>query len=529
MASGRLQRWAFFLSGFDYQIEYIKGSANTISDSLSRLPCQDNSDQLINVGKDTDVLNWVEEYLPVSFLQIKSETAKDKNLQKVICYLNSSWPKDVPYELKSFYNRRDELMIEDNVLVWGYRMVIPNSLTELLLRELHSSHLGIVKMKSMARSYFWWPSIDSDIERTAKSCTLCLESRPEPQKCILTKWPKSLHVFERIHLDYLGPINNKMFLIIIDSYSKWPEVFEVDNADTFNTLEKLKETFARFGLPDTIVSDNGTPFTSNEFSQFCETNGIKHLTSPPFHPASNGAAENAVKSFKLSFKKIIKESKMSVHSAIQKYLFFYRNSEHSTTGYTPSKLMFKRNVRTRFDRIRNMDKSIDKAITRETRNYKGKVDNKRFEIGENVYIRDYSKPNKNNWKACIIDEQLGNSTYICKDTINNSYFKRHVDQIIKLGTFYEVVGLNKKINDYDNKQKNCDKESIITPQEEGDENVAVPLEINEESNDEERRMQGEIKVPVVMENKNTRPKRNIVKPEKFKDYVSHMGMVAFSN
>jgi len=83
----------------------------------------------------------------VHFLQIKSETAKDKNLQKVICYLNSSWPKDIPYELKSFYNRKDELMMEDNVLVWGYRMVIPNILTELLLRELHSSHLGIVKMK----------------------------------------------------------------------------------------------------------------------------------------------------------------------------------------------------------------------------------------------------------------------------------------------------------------------------------------------------------------------------------------------
>lgn len=82
-----------------------------------------------------------------------------------------------------------------------------------------------------------------------------------------------------------------------------------------------------------------------------------------------------------------------------------------------------------------MDKSIDKAITREVRNYKGKVDNKRFEIGENVYIRDYSKQNKKNWKACIIDEQLGNPTYICKDTINNSYFKRHVDQIIKLGTY----------------------------------------------------------------------------------------------
>jgi len=79
-------------------------------------------------------------------------------------------------------------MIENNVLVWGFRMVIPNNLPELLLRELHSFHLGIFKMKSLARSHFWWASTNLDIERTSKNCTLCLKCRPEPQKCILTKW-----------------------------------------------------------------------------------------------------------------------------------------------------------------------------------------------------------------------------------------------------------------------------------------------------------------------------------------------------
>jgi len=154
MASGRLQRWAFFLSGFNYHIEYIKRPTNIIADSLSRLPCQDSEGQLTNVGKGADVLNWVEEYLPVSFLQVKAETAKDKILQKVIYYLNSSWPKDIPNELKPFFNRKNELVIEDNILVWGYRVIIPKSLTELLLRELHSSHLGVVKIKSWLAHIF---------------------------------------------------------------------------------------------------------------------------------------------------------------------------------------------------------------------------------------------------------------------------------------------------------------------------------------------------------------------------------------
>jgi len=94
-----------------------------------------------------------------------------------------------------------------------------------------------------------------------------------------------------------------MFLIISDSFSKWPEIFKVKKADTNNTLIKLKKVFARFGLPNTIVTDNGTPFTTTEFSDFCQLNGIKHLTSPPYHPSSNGAAENAVKTFKLGLKK----------------------------------------------------------------------------------------------------------------------------------------------------------------------------------------------------------------------------------
>ena len=131
------------------------------------------------------------------------------------------------------------------------------------------------------------------------------------------------------------------------------------------------------------------------------------------------------------------------------------------------------------------------TINREVRKYKGKVDNKRFEIEGNVYIRDYSKPNKKGWKACIIDEQLGNSTYICEDTIKNGYFKRNVDQIIKFGTLYGEIGLNKRINDYDDKQKYCEKESVITLQEESDENIVVQFEVNERDKEEVVHMQSE--------------------------------------
>lgn len=138
---------------------------------------------------------------------------------------------------------------------------------------------------------------------------------------------------------------NKMYLVISDSFSKWPEIFKVKKADTNNTLIKLKKVFARFGLPNTIVSDNCTPFTSSEFCEFCQYNGIQHLTSPPYHHSSNGAADNSVKTFKLGFKKILTDNEnIPIQAALNKYLFYYRNTIYVSTKQTPTSLMLGRNV-----------------------------------------------------------------------------------------------------------------------------------------------------------------------------------------
>ena len=96
----------------------------------------------------------------------------------------------------------------------------------------------------------------------------------------------------------------KMFLVIVDAYSTWLEVFPVNAATTTATIDKLRVKFATHGLPEIIVSDNGTCFVSHEFQKFMKLNGITHLTSAPYHPASNGLAERAVQTFKGSMKKM---------------------------------------------------------------------------------------------------------------------------------------------------------------------------------------------------------------------------------
>ena len=74
-------------------------------------------------------------------------------------------------ELQPFFNRRHELTVIDGCILWGGRIVVPHPGRPTVLKELHDTHVGISKMKSLAGSYVWWPSLDGDIERIVRLCT----------------------------------------------------------------------------------------------------------------------------------------------------------------------------------------------------------------------------------------------------------------------------------------------------------------------------------------------------------------------
>ena len=116
-----------------------------------------------------------------------------------------------------------------------------------------------------------------------------------------------------------------------------------------STIQHLRQLFARFGIPVTIVTDNGTQFTSSEFSQFCSLNGIHHVKTAPYHPASNGLAERAVRIFKEGVWKFVNGT---VSDRIARLLFQYRSTPHTTTGMSPAELLLGRKLRTRLDSIR---------------------------------------------------------------------------------------------------------------------------------------------------------------------------------
>lgn len=169
-------------------------------------------------------------------------------------------------------------------LFWGHRIIIPTVLRESVTEELHQSHFGIVRMKQMARSYFWWPNLDSEIDMITKNCIICLNNHKNPPKTPLKPWPVPPSPWYRLHADFLGPFHNKMYLVIVDSYSKWPEAFEMSNIGAARTVEILKALFCRYGFPVHLVTDNGPTFTSAEFNKFCQTLNIKHTFTPHIIP-----------------------------------------------------------------------------------------------------------------------------------------------------------------------------------------------------------------------------------------------------
>ncbi|MFG1588194.1 DDE-type integrase/transposase/recombinase [Staphylococcus aureus] len=162
-----------------------------------------------------------------------------------------------------------------------------------------------------------------------------------PVKNELAPWPEPSGPWERIHIDFAGPMEGWMFLIVVDAYSRWPEVVQVRSATTSSTLIELNRMFARYGNPKTLVSDNGTQFTSTEFQRFCQENMVNHIRIPPFNPQSNGQAERFVDTFKRTFQKLKGEG--VTETVIQKFLSTYRSIDTmsicSWTEITSGKLL----------------------------------------------------------------------------------------------------------------------------------------------------------------------------------------------
>lgn len=375
--------------------------------------------------------------LPITFASIQSATRNCPVLTQVAKYIEQGWPGSskqiVDSAVKTFSYRRNSLITIQGCIFYGDRIIIPKIHQKRILTELHSGHPGTVRMKLLARSKVFWPGIDNDIEKMVKSCDNCASNAKSPAKCELRSWPIPKGPWERIHVDFAGPVNGDYFFVIVDAFSKWPEIFKMASTTASKTINSLQEAFSRQGLCDTLVSDNGPQFTSGEFKAFCKEYGIEHLTSAPYHPQSNGQAERFVDLLKTGLKKL--EGDGNVDNKLRKFLTCYRYTPSYSLGMkSPFKLMTGRDMKTKLDL---MKPHCATPITRNEKmekqyNAQHGAKWKEFQIGDLVYFKHYSG-NQRKWLPAVITMKQGAVNYTVKAETPSGerLIKVHANQLKK--------------------------------------------------------------------------------------------------
>ena len=136
-----------------------------------------------------------------------------------------------------------------------------------------------------------------------------------------------------------------MFLVVVDAFSKWPEIVQMRTTTTTATIKELGKIFSQHGYPKMLVSDNGTQFASKEFEEYCQSHGINHVRSPPYQPHCNGQAERFVDTFKRALRKLQGEG--ATADVLQKFLLTYRTTPlpSSEELKTPAELLLGRQLR----------------------------------------------------------------------------------------------------------------------------------------------------------------------------------------
>ena len=175
--------------------------------------------------------------------------------------------------------------------------MVPKSLHSDYLHRVHLGHTGIESTKKRACDILYWPGMSEDIERLVRTCSVCNSCKPHQQR-----EPLKLHnIPERpwsLVATDLFYWNGTDYVVVTDSFSGWFEFAMLGNTSSRMVIGKLKEIFARYGIPDVLYSDNGPQYSSEEFQKFAREWGFNHVTSSPYHPQSNGLAERAVRSAK---------------------------------------------------------------------------------------------------------------------------------------------------------------------------------------------------------------------------------------
>ena len=335
----RCQRLLMRLAAFNTVAKHVQGKDMHVSDALSRDPLK-SADSVTEEEVEMHI-HQVEYSWPVTdtgLERIARATQDDVILKAAFDYTVNGWPRrkeDAVIAARDLYPIRGELSVSEGLLLKGEQIVIPSDLRGEILEKVHAGHLGLNKSRERAKGAVWWPQITRDIKDMVGRCHYCIEKRPTQIKEPMQASELPARPYQKVGADLLTH-KSDVFLVVRDYYSRYIDISYLPDQSSKTVIAKMKNIFAHHGVPQLLVTDNGTQFVCSEFEKFTRDWNVAHETSSPRYPQANGAAESAVKTAKF----ILKQDDPFLA------LLSYRATPIPELGASPAELMFGRRIRT---------------------------------------------------------------------------------------------------------------------------------------------------------------------------------------
>ena len=223
--------------------------------------------------------------------------------QRVRWYCQNGWPgkHDIEPMIKPYWESRCSLTMCNNLLLFNDRIVVPLALQKETPDKIHEGHQGIDRRRVRAKSAVWWPGLSKQLIQKIQQCHVCVSTSVGRQAPLMVS-PTPDYPWQVVGTDFFE-LDRKHFLVVVDYFSRYPEVVQMNSTTTTCTITALKNIFARHGIPEIVRSDNGPQYSSHEFAAFAKAYQFQHITSSPLFPQSNSQAERMVQTIKKLFRK----------------------------------------------------------------------------------------------------------------------------------------------------------------------------------------------------------------------------------
>lgn len=450
---GRVARWVMKLSQYDFKIFHKKGSSNVVPDALSRMNCQVDLIDFSVQGSD----DWYIKML--SKVALSPKRFKDWQI----------------VDGKLFYKFREKTVVSNND---PWRLVIPESQRINAIIDSHdipsAGHMGIKRTIQKCLSRYYWPGLGLDVQKYVISCETCNTAKQSCSKRagLMGKQKIVTKPFQMVSMDLIGPLprstkQNAHLLVITDRFTKYTSLFAIRQATASKVVDLVESRwFSIFGVPETIVMDNGKQFVGKEFRNLANKYSVKNLWfNTPYHPQNN-PTERVNKVIGNVLRCYIKDNHRLWDKDIHLVEVALNTSISEVTGYTPFFLTFGRHytfsasdyqayldeetnptkvISNRIKFMENMaaiSSNISDRLKIAHEKYKKYYDrdksSKTFKTGDVVYKRNYVQSDAVNYKSaklypkyikCKVVAKISDVIYDLEDSDGKRIGRWHIKDL----------------------------------------------------------------------------------------------------